>query len=158
MTDGIPPAEPELPSLLHVGIVVSDLEAAASDFERRWGSRLNDIADITLQDSLYHGRPATVRFRRGLLRAGDSHIELTEPVSDSFFSDFLKLRKGDGVHHLAYVVDDIDVYLERLKPTCSELVLDARLPGGGSRVVYIDGFAHGPTVELLQRAGSGADD
>ena len=140
----------ELPPLLHVGIVVTDIDSAARDFERRWGARVTDVEDMTLHGALYDDRAATISFRRALLYSGKSQIELTQPLSDSFFSDFLKLRKGDGVHHLAYTVDDIDAYLSRLKPTSAELVLDAHLPDDGSRVVYIDGFAHGPTIELIQ--------
>jgi methylmalonyl-CoA/ethylmalonyl-CoA epimerase len=141
----------DLPPLLHVGIVVLDLDAAAANFERRWGVHVTDITDVTLDDALYHDRVARVSFRRGLIRSGASQIELTQPLSDSPFSDFLRERKGDGVHHLAYIVKDIGPYLERLKPTCAELVLDARLPGDDSRVVVIDGFAHGPSIELIQR-------
>lgn len=90
---------------------------------------------------------------------GASLIELVQPLWESPSRDFVKQRNGDGVHHLAYFVDDVDRYLERLKPTCAELVLDARLPRDNSPCVYVDGFAHGPTIELIQRAESGrADD
>jgi hypothetical protein len=56
------------------------------------------------------------------------------------------------VHHLAYVVPDIDSYLDRLQPTGAELVLDARMPESRTRLVYLDGFAHGPTIELIEPA------
>ncbi len=136
MTGAAAYVELDPPALHHVGIVVLDLNSAAADFERRWGTRVTDITDITLHEALYHDRPTTISLRRGLIWSGASALELTQPLSDSPFSDFLKERKGDGVHHLAYVVDDIDSYLERLKPTCAELVLDATSPGNGSRVVY----------------------
>jgi methylmalonyl-CoA/ethylmalonyl-CoA epimerase len=143
--------ELDLPPLLHVGIVVLDLDAAATDFERRWGTHVTDVSNVTFENALFHDRPATIAVRRGLISSGASQIELTQPLTQSPFTDFLKVRKGDGVHHLAYVVDDIDSYLDRLKPTFAELVLDARLPRDGNRVVYVDGFAHGPTIELIQR-------
>lgn len=141
----------DLPPFLHVGIVVLDLEAAAANFQRRWGARVTEIADVTLPHALYHGRPARISFKRGLISSGSSQIELTQPLSGSPFADFLNERKGDGVHHLAYVVDDIDPYLERLNPTGAELVLDAPIPADGGRVVFVDGFAHGPSIELIQR-------
>jgi methylmalonyl-CoA/ethylmalonyl-CoA epimerase len=145
-----------LPPLLHVGIVVLDLEAAAANFERRWGTHVTDIVEVTLRDVLYHNRPATISLRRGLIHSGASQIELTQPLSDSPFRDFLKERRSDGVHHLAYVVADIDVYLGRLNPIGAELVLDTRPSGDGSRAVYIDGFAHGPAIELIERTTGGA--
>jgi methylmalonyl-CoA/ethylmalonyl-CoA epimerase len=140
----------ELPPLLHVGIVVLDLSTAAGDFERRWGTRVTEIADLTLVDALYHGRRSTISLRRGFIKSGASEIELIQPVSSSPFGDFLRERNGGGVHHLAYSVDDIEPYLSKLNPTSTELVLDAELPGSGGRIVCIDGFAHGPAIELIQ--------
>ncbi len=148
----------DLPPLLHVGIVVLNMDNAARKFERKWGAQVTDIADMELKDALYHDRPTTIWFKRGVIRSGASQIELTQPLSDSPFSDFLNVRKGDGVHHLAYIVDEIDPYLDTLKPTSAEIVLEARLPGNGGRVVYLDGFAHGPAIELIQRGAGAADD
>lgn len=142
-----------LPELDHVGIVVLDLEAASSSFERRWGASVTNVEEVTLHRALYHHRPSTIAFRRGEIRYATASLELIQPLSNSPFRDFLRERKGDGVHHLAYVVADIDIYLERLKPTAAELVMDAEVPGEGRRTVYLDGFAHGPTVELIQIDG-----
>lgn len=149
----------DLPRLHHVGIVVIDLIAAASDFERRFGAKVSDIRELQIQSALYHEQPTDIAVLTGAIRSGASDIELVQPLSSaSPFAEFLKLRKGDGVHHLAYIVDDIDVYLERLRPTSAELVLDAVLPDDGARAVYLDGFAHGPTIELIQLPAGGPDD
>jgi methylmalonyl-CoA/ethylmalonyl-CoA epimerase len=153
----LPYVEIDLPPLQHVGIVVLDLETAARDLQRRWGTHITDIAEVTLHDARYHHRPATISFKRGLISSGASQIELVEPRSDSPFRDFMTQRKGDGVHHLAYIVDHIDPYLERLKPTCAELVLDGRLPEDGGRVVLVDGFAHGPSIELIERTARSSE-
>jgi Glyoxalase/Bleomycin resistance protein/Dioxygenase superfamily len=142
--------EPDLPTLLHVGTVVLDMTAPAPDFERRWGMHIADVVDVTLCNVRYHNRLTTIAFRRGVIDSGACQIELTQPLSDSPFRDFLSERRADGVHHLSHLVDDIEGYLDRLKPTWAELVLDARLPGSGSRVGLLDGFAHGPAVELVE--------
>lgn len=152
-------ADLDLPPLHHVGVVVIDLVAAASDFERRWGAKVRDVRELRLRSARYHGQPTDISVLTGLIRSGASEVELVQPLSSaSPFADFLKLRKGDGVHHLAYIVDDIDAYLQRLRPTSAELVLDAVLPDDGGRTVYLDGFAHGPTIELIQRPARAADD
>jgi hypothetical protein len=140
-----------LRELLHVGIIVVDLAAAASDFDRRWGVSVMDVAEITLCDAFCFGRPAEVSLKHGFTRHGASDIELIQPLSDrSPYTDFLESHKGDVVHHLAYAVDDIDSHLRRLRPVGAELVLDAYLPNNQGRIVQIDGFAHGPIVELIQ--------
>jgi methylmalonyl-CoA/ethylmalonyl-CoA epimerase len=144
--------ELELPPFVHVGIVVRDLDATAATFERIRHLRVTDVAHVTLEDAIYHGRQATISFRRGLISSGISQIELTQPLSDSPFADFLGKRKADGVHHLAYHVEDVDWYLERLQRTYAKVVLEARLPGGGNRVVLVDGLAHGHSIELIERS------
>ena len=84
-----------------------------------------------------HHRLTTIAFRRGVIDSGACQIQLHRAALDSPFRDFLSERRADGVHHLSYLVDDIDGYLDRLKPTWAEPVLDARLPGNGSRVVLL---------------------
>lgn len=47
-----------LPPLYHVGVVVSDLDAAVADYRRRWGAPLDRTYDMTFSGALVHGRPA----------------------------------------------------------------------------------------------------
>jgi methylmalonyl-CoA/ethylmalonyl-CoA epimerase len=147
---------PGLETFLHVGIVVTDLTGAAEDFERRWGAPVVDVEEIVLRDASCFGHPAEVSLKHGFIRHGACDIELIQPLShSSAYSDFLEQHRGDSVHHLAYAVADIDTYLRRLRPIPAELVLDAYLPDTGERVVQVDGFAHGPVVELIQRHPTG---
>lgn len=141
--------------LSHVGLVVADLETTGSDFERRWGAELRDVVELTYVDATYSGCPAEITVLQGFIRsdcADCSDIELIEPVSVfCHFTDFLIQRRGDGLHHLSYSISSIDEHLARLRPTRSEVLLDAHLPDGRSRIVHIAGFAHGPIIELIQR-------
>jgi hypothetical protein len=100
-------AELALPPLWHVGMVVFDLDGAATNFERRWGTHVTDVSNVTFENALFHHRPATIAVRRGLISSGSSQIELTQPLTQPPpFTDFLEQRKGDDAQHLAYVVDD----------------------------------------------------
>ena len=145
-----------LPPLAHVGIVVADLERAAADYERRWGVTTEQVQDLALDDARLHGKPAGTSARYGFISTGASQIELIQPLTaPSPYAEFLKANGGDGVHHLAYIVDGIDPFLEHLREVGETVDVDFTTsftyPGIGSgRFVYIDGLMHGPLIELIE--------
>lgn len=143
-----------LAQLAQVGIVVSDLQPAAADFERRWGARVTDKAETTLSRVSYAARTTEISVRHGFIRHCAPDVELLEPLSDrSPYADFLKMRRGDGVRtQIAHFVDDIDRSLARLRSAPAEVTLDGYLPTASGRFIHVDGFAHGPTLELIQQA------
>ena len=145
-----------LPPLAHVGIVVSDLERAAADYERRWGVKTEPVADMSLNDARLRGKPARTSARYGFIDTGASQIELIQPLeAPSPYTEFLEANGGDGVHHLAYIVDDIAAFLEPLQefgePVDVEFTTSFAFPGIGSgRFTYINGLMHGPVLELIE--------
>jgi catechol 2,3-dioxygenase-like lactoylglutathione lyase family enzyme len=143
---------PELPPLAHVGLVVPDLAAAAANFERRWGARTERVAEMTFEGASYLGGETELSARYGFIATGGSELELIEPLSrPSPYADFLDADGGQGIHHLAYVVEAIDPHLERLclADGHAEILLDAPIAGGG-RFVYVGGAAPGTVVELIE--------
>ena len=145
-----------LPPLAHVGIVVADLDRVAADYERRWGVTTDRVVDMDLNDARLRGTPAATSARYGFINTGASQIELIQPLATpSPYTEFLEANGGDGVHHLAYVVDDIDPYLEHLREVDETVdpgfTTSFTFPGLGSgRFVYIDGLMHGPVIELIE--------
>ena len=145
-----------LPPLAHVGTPVADLERAAADYERRWGVTTEQVQDLALDDARLHGKQAAASARYGFISTGASQIELIQPLTaPSPYTEFLKANGGDGVHHLAYIVDGIDPFLEHLREVGDTVDVDFTTsftyPGIGSgRFVYIDGLMHGPLTELIE--------
>jgi len=143
----------KLPPLLHVGIVVADLEAAAQDYRRRWGVETESVMEMTFPGAGYEGAEIALTATYGFVRTGASEIEFIQSGSTpSPYADFLEQNGGDGVHHLAYMVEAIEPYLEQLAEagTVPRILLDASLGDDGGRFVYVDGAAHGPVVELIE--------
>jgi catechol 2,3-dioxygenase-like lactoylglutathione lyase family enzyme len=145
-----------LPPLAHVGIVVADLEAAAADYERRWGVRTEQVQDLALRDARLHGQPAGTSARYAFINTGASQIELIQPLgAPSPYTEFLEANGGDGVHHLAYIVDGIDPFLEHLRQVGEtpdvDFTTSFTFPEIGSgRFAYVHGLMHGPVVELIE--------
>lgn len=66
------------------------------------------------------------------------------------YAEFLEAH-GEGLHHLAYVVDSIAVQLAALNSQASAMsvLLDVAVPNG-VRFVYVQGAPHGPLLELIE--------
>jgi len=82
----------------------------------------------------------TQRVKTAFLPVGDSNLELLEPTSpDSPIAKFIE-KRGEGIHHLCFRVDDIEEHLERLKAAGYRLVPEsgAWAAFSASRAAYAD--------------------
>ena len=69
------------------------------------------------------------KVRVAFFRAGDVRIELLEPTTpDSTVAKFLE-KRGEGLHHLAFTVEDIQARIEELKESGLRMIDDAPRPG-----------------------------
>lgn len=95
----------------HVGIAVQDLEQAAAFYESTFGLRV--VARETHEDQGV--REAMLAVAEG--PTGGSYVQLLEPLTpDSPVARFLA-RRGEGVHHIGYGVEDIETALAAIGAT-----------------------------------------
>jgi methylmalonyl-CoA/ethylmalonyl-CoA epimerase len=127
----------------HVGVAVDDLDAAVSLYEETLAMPLAHRETIEEQG-----------VEAALLDVGDCHVELLRPLGpDTAVGKFLA-RRGQGLHHVAYRVDDIDGALARLKDDGVELI-DAEPRTGirQSRVAFVHPRAtRGVLTEIVEPA------
>ena len=125
----------------HIGIAVKDLDAANEIYKKVLGAE--------------HYKTATVD-REGVstsfFKVGESKIELlaaTRP--DSPISKFIE-KRGEGIHHMAFYVDDIKAEIERLKKEGFRLLNDQPKTGADNKIVAFmhPKDANGVLVELCQ--------
>jgi methylmalonyl-CoA/ethylmalonyl-CoA epimerase len=111
----------------HIGVAVEDLDAALGLYEKSFAMELTHRETVTSQ-----GVEAV------LLDVGDGHVELLRPLGpDTAVGKFLA-RKGPGLHHVAYAVEDIDSTLEALAAGGLELIdREARVGIRDSRVAFL---------------------
>lgn len=128
----------------HVAYVVADLDAALPDFTDRFGMTVEVRETMPEQ-----GVEAL------MMRAGDAHVELIRPLDpDGAIARFLASR-GQGLHHVAYAVDDLAAALAELRTAGCELIDQAPRVGLGGHLVA---FVHprsgtGALTELVQDDG-----
>jgi methylmalonyl-CoA epimerase len=130
----------------HIGIAVEDIDAAMPLYAESFGM------ELTLRETVEEqGVDAA------LLNVGDGHVELMAPTGpDTPVGKFLA-KRGAGLHHVAYAVDDIDSTLEQLAASGVELIdAEARVGIGGSRVAFLQPRSTGRVLtEIVQAAGGG---
>jgi methylmalonyl-CoA/ethylmalonyl-CoA epimerase len=111
----------------HIGVAVEDLEAGIELYEKSFEMELAHRETVEEQ-----GVEAV------LLDVGDGHVELLAPLGPETPVGKYLARKGPGLHHVAYAVDDIDSTLERLTAAGVELIdRQARVGIRGSRVAFL---------------------
>jgi methylmalonyl-CoA epimerase len=111
----------------HIGIAVTDLDAAVGLYGGGF-----DMAEQHRETVEEQGVEAI------LLEVGEGHIELIRPLSaDTSVARFIA-RNGEGLHHVAYQVDDIDAALERVRAAGLRLIdEEPRIGIRGSRVAFL---------------------
>lgn len=125
----------------HLGIAVDDLSKALAFFRDVLGLTVNASEDVTSQ-----------RVRAHFLHAGDPALELLEATApDSPIARYLE-KRGPGMHHVAFRVDDIEAALAKLKGHGVRLIDEKPRPGAeGALVAFVHpSAAHGVLVELKQ--------
>jgi methylmalonyl-CoA/ethylmalonyl-CoA epimerase len=111
----------------HIGVAVEDIDAALDLYEKSFEMRLAHRE--TVEDQ---GVEAV------LLDVGDGHVELLRPLGPQTAVGRFLERKGPGLHHVAYAVEDIDGALRALAGAGIELIdSEARVGIRESRVAFL---------------------
>lgn len=130
-----------LNNIFHLGYAVQDLSSAARFYEENFGVRPSRPEVVEEQ-----GIVAT------MFRVGESQIELVQPIrSDSPVGKFLE-KRGEGFHHVAFRVDDLESALTELKSKGVELIDETpRVGAGGTRMAFVHPKgAFGVLTELVE--------
>jgi methylmalonyl-CoA epimerase len=111
----------------HIGVATDDLEGALALYEKTLGMPLAHRETVESQG-----------VEAALLDVGDGHVELLRPLGpDTPVGKYLE-KRGPGLHHVAYAVDDIDATLSQLKEAGVELIdSEARVGIRNSRVAFL---------------------
>ena len=130
----------------HIGVAVEEIDPALDLYEGAFQMRLAHRETVEEQ-----GVEAV------LLDVGDGHVELLRPLGpETAVGKFLE-RKGPGLHHVAYAVDDIDATLEQLAAAGLELIdSEARVGIRGSRVAFLHPRSTGGVLTEIVEPAEGA--
>ncbi|KAA9332619.1 methylmalonyl-CoA epimerase [Adhaeribacter soli] len=128
-------------NLEHIGIAVKDFAAANTLFTKLLNAEPYKIEEV-----------ASEGVNTSFFRMGEAKIELLEGLTpDSAITKFLE-KKGEGIHHLAFEVEDIYAEMERLRAEGFTLLNEQPKRGADNKLVCFvhPKTANGVLVELCQ--------
>ena len=125
----------------HIGIAVNDIENANEIFEKLFGESCYKIENVESEG-----------VKTSFFKVGNNKIELLEATNeDSPIAKFIKNR-GEGMHHIAFDVDDIEKEISRLQDKGFKVLNEIPKKGSDNKLVA---FLHpkstnGVLIELCQ--------
>ena len=134
-------SKPVLTEIDHVAIAVRDLDGAIEYYRSTYGV-----------DPVHREVVDNDGVEEVLLRVADSYIQLLTPVrDDSPVAKYLD-KNGEGIHHIAYRVDDCAAALDRVKREGHRVIDEVPRPGSrGTTVAFLHPkTAFGTLIELVQ--------
>jgi methylmalonyl-CoA/ethylmalonyl-CoA epimerase len=129
----------------HIGVATDDLDGALALYEGTFSMPLVHRETVESQ-----GVEAV------LLDVGDGHVELLQPLGPETPVGKYLDKRGPGLHHVAYAVDDIDATLGKLRDAGVEMIdSEARQGIRNSRVAFLHPRATGGVLtEIVEPAES----
>lgn len=147
--------------MVQVGMVVKDIEATKRKFAELFDVPVPETIDATEGPAKFHVTQSEFMGKQNpevnaklafFDVGGPMAIELIEPNEQpSTWREFLD-EKGEGIHHVAFVVDSIDQRMDACEKFGMKLVQKGNFAAGDGRYAYMD--ASGPLkmmIELLER-------
>jgi methylmalonyl-CoA/ethylmalonyl-CoA epimerase len=125
----------------HIGIAVKDLEASNQLFGKLFGKPPYKVETVESE-----------HVDTSFFQMGDSKIELLHAThTESAIAKFID-KKGEGIHHIAFAVEDIEKEVARLKSEGFQAISDKPKRGADNKLVF---FFHpkstnGVLIELCQ--------
>ena len=124
----------------HLGVAVEDLDAAVATYERLFGAELEHRETVQEQG-----------VEAASLRVGSDRVELLASLSEDTPVGKFLAKRGPGMHHVAYEVDDVDRAIDELAAEGAELI-DERPRRGlfGLEVAFVHpDSVHGVLAEVV---------
>lgn len=128
-------------NLSHIGIAVKNLMHSTDIFQKLFSTK--DIYLESVPDQ---------KVNIAMFDAGGTHIELLEGTTEeSPISKFIE-KKGEGIHHLSFEVEDIEKELSRMKSEGFQLIDEKpRVGAGGNSIAFVHPKStNGVLIELTQ--------
>jgi len=128
----------------HIGIAVKDLDAANILFAKLFGKQHYKVEGVEREG-----------VQTSFFMMGETKVELLQATNDESAIEKFIEKRGEGIHHIAFAVDDIYAEMKRLEAEGFILLNKEPLPGADNKLIC---FLHpkstgGILVELCMEKG-----
>lgn len=108
----------------HIGIAVKNLETSIAIFEKLLDTKCYKIEKVESE-----------KVTTGFFQKGETKIELLESSDQQGVISKYIDKRGEGIHHIAFAVDDIESEMKRLKDAGFVLLNEKPVPGADNKLV-----------------------
>ncbi len=125
----------------HIAIIVPDVDESLSFWKQALGLKVEHMEEVPEQETVV-----------AMMPTGESEVELVQPTTEtSGMAKYLD-KRGPGLHHICFEVDDLQAMLDRLKTFGIRLINEEPVIGaGGKKVAFVHPkSASGVLVELSE--------
>lgn len=136
------PRQTMIKKIDHLGIAAATHQAAKATFERVLGLPLKSVSEVPTQ-----------KVRTAFYSCDNVNFELLESTGpDGPVAKFLQ-KRGEGFHHVAFEVDDLEAELGRVRALGVELIDEAPRPGAhGTKIAFLHPKStNGLLIEFVER-------
>jgi methylmalonyl-CoA/ethylmalonyl-CoA epimerase len=125
----------------HIGIAVKSIEEQVPFYRDALGAAYEGTEEVPDQ-----------KVRVAFFRAADTRLELLEPTDPSSPIARFMEKRGEGIHHIAYAVDDVAARIEQLKEAGFQMIDESPRRGAHhTKIAFIHPKStHGVLTELCQ--------
>jgi methylmalonyl-CoA/ethylmalonyl-CoA epimerase len=136
----------------HIAIVVKNMDKALKFYSKAFGIKFEEVQQHDLPpDVIYKGKPSPYTMKVTFGHMGPVRVEMVQVVQGKcIYTDFLD-KKGEGIHHLGFEVDDLEKEVANAKSQGLKMICHLKMVG-------IMAFAHfdpketsGVAIELVQK-------
>ena len=137
----------------HMAIVVRDIDKSIEYYQSLGMGPFKTPPPVNIKKRTESGKVDTsgaYKIREAVGDMGPIRLQLIQPIEGkSIYREFLD-SKGEGVHHYAFVVDDIEKEEAEFTKKGVEILSSVRLEGGGGHIIINTAVMGGILIELMQ--------
>lgn len=125
----------------HIGIAVKNLQQAKKVYEILLNTSLDEVIELPSQN-----------IQTIMVETDNTHIELLQPLGEEgAIAKFLE-KKGEGLHHIAFEVEDFDATIQSLQDKNIPLIGKPSVGVKGNRIIFLHPKAtNGTLIELCEK-------
>lgn len=136
----------------HIGVIVRDMDAAIRHYQSL-GIGPFEPLNLVSTERWVLGKPVapdSIKLKVRCVKMGSVNLELIEPgEGESLWKEYLA-TKGEGINHLAFLVDNIDREIAKMKATGIKVLYSSRFKNGGGAAYFDTGRIGNVLIELVQ--------
>jgi len=137
------------PQFHHIGVAVKSVEKGIEYYSSNFNLGPFGVIESSRTGALVHGKPTNYKIKQAFAQMGSILFELNEVVEGKTIQTEFIEKKGEGVHHLGFLVDDLDAEVARYQERGFSVMQRYTTPNKGVSFAFMDTDKLGGIVHEL---------